>query len=113
MIDFRIPIWFTADAKETAETIALLAKREQIQERQTVCLRGSRRDCSTDQILEYIVGGYPYIDKVLAQRILLKFETIKKFINASYDELVEIEGIGPEKAKKIIEMTDAKYVGDE
>ena len=113
VIDFRIPIWFTADAKETAETIALLAKREQIQERQTVCLRGSRRDCSTDQILEYIVGGYPYIDKVLAQRILLKFETIKKFINASYDELVEIEGIGPEKAKKIIEMTDAKYVGDE
>jgi ERCC4-type nuclease len=45
----------------------------------------------------------------LARRLLKKLRTIKSVLNASEDELREVPGIGPDKAKKIRELSEAEY----
>lgn len=106
--DFGIPVIPTRDLEDTRDMIVAFARREQ-KENKEISLRGTKRSKTTKEKQEYIISGLPDINIKLSQRILEKFGTIKKFINAKEKTLEDIEGIGKEKAKKIKEIIESDY----
>lgn len=108
-IDFRIPIIWTKSIQETAEVIAGLAKREQLDLSRSVHHKGVKHAMSEKEEQEVLVSGFPTINLTLAKRLLSKFKTIKRIINASEESLQKVEGIGEEKAKRIKKLVEREY----
>ncbi len=108
-VDWGIPILWTADAEETAGMIYWLAKREQVDQERAVSIREKKPRMTVAELQEYVISGLPGVSITLARRLLKKLRTIKSVINAGEEELKEVPGIGPEKAKKIRELSEAEY----
>jgi Fanconi anemia group M protein len=108
-IDFGIPILPTRDEKETAAMLAIVARREQIEQTREVAIRGSARKLTLPEQQRFIVEGLPGVSAVLAKRLLEHFGTVERVMGASEKELQEVHGIGTEKAKEIRKVLSALY----
>ena len=109
LIDYGIPLLFTKNAKETASLLFIIAKREQEGKGETFSVHPEKKEMGLHDIQEYVVSAFPGVGLALARPLLRKFSTIKNFVNASVDELKEVEKIGDVKAKKIKEIVDGEY----
>jgi DNA excision repair protein ERCC-4 len=74
-----------------------------------VPLRGGYRPKRLKSRQLYILQGLPQVGPTLARRLLDHFGSISKMIVASFDELMKVEGIGKESAKKIRNVLDAEW----
>ncbi len=108
-IDYKIPVIWTANSKETAEMIYWIAKREQDHEKRGIQIRAKTRTETTEDHQEFIVAGLPAVSNVLSRRLLEHFGSVKKIFNAKQKKLMNVEGIGEEKAKRIWELLNAEY----
>ena len=112
-IDFKIPIIWTSNAKETANMIYWIAKREQLIEKREVQIRAKTRTETTQDHQEFLVAGLPHVSNVLSKRLLEHFGSVKKIFSAKQEKLKKVEGIGEEKAKRIWDVINAEYGKDE
>jgi len=108
-IDYRIPIIWTHNSKETAAQIYWMAYREQVQESRGLQIRCSKKVSSLPQQQEFLVAGLPNVSNVLSKRLLGHFGTVRDVYDATPEELMKVEGIGKEKAKKIWDLINAGY----
>lgn len=109
MIDYGIPIFTTKDDIETANILSLAAKREQIKDKKSVSLRGEKTSMSIQEQQQFIIEGLPNVSSTIAKRLLSNFGTIKAIVNATEDELQEINGIGKHIALKMIEILNSEF----
>ena len=109
LIDYGIPMLFTKNARETASVLFIIAKREQEGKSETFSVHQEKKEMGLSDLQEYVVSSFPGVGGALARPLLRKFVTIKNFVNASVDELKEVENIGDVKAKKIKEIVDGEY----
>lgn len=109
IVDFGIPVIFSDSEEETASIIALLAKREQEEERRKIQIRGEKRIMSTKEMQEFIVASLPYVNTVLARRLLERFKTVERVFTASKEELLEVKGIGVKTANEIRKILTSEY----
>ncbi|MEM7819889.1 MAG: ERCC4 domain-containing protein [Candidatus Aenigmatarchaeota archaeon] len=109
VIDFSIPILCTKNQLETAELLFAIAKREQLQTKRNIILRGKRKFKSMNQMQEFLVSGLPKISETKAKNLLKYFGTPEKIFTADEKELQKVEGIGNGLAKKIREILTKKY----
>lgn len=107
-IDFAIPIIFTKNYLESARLIALIAKREADEGQEGFTLHTTKPSTIKEQ-QEYIVSSFPGIGAELNKPLLEKFRSIKKIVNASEEQLQNIEQIGPKKAKTLKELFEKEY----
>jgi Fanconi anemia group M protein len=108
-LDFRIPIIFTQDERDTAAIIAAMIKREHLGEKRDVQIRPDKRRTTQNEQQESIVAGLPNVNIVLARRLLLEFETVQKIFNATQEELERVQGIGKKTAEEIVKILKEKY----
>ncbi|MHA1711530.1 MAG: DEAD/DEAH box helicase [Candidatus Freyarchaeota archaeon] len=108
-LDFKTPVLWTKNAKETAEIIKALARREREAGRRRIRL-GVKKPGTIKELQEYLVAALPGVDHVLARRLLQKFRTVERVFTASEKELIEVYGVGEKKAKKIREVLEAEYI---
>jgi len=108
-IDQNIPILWTANTKESAGMIHWIARREQDDLKKEIQIRAKTTPFSDANHQEFIVAGLPSVSNVLSRRLLKKFKTIKKVFSAKPKQLMKIEGIGEEKAKKIWDLINKQY----
>ncbi|MEM3402000.1 MAG: ERCC4 domain-containing protein [Candidatus Hadarchaeales archaeon] len=105
-IDFRIPILWSRDERETAELLLALARRKQLKEEKPLPLR---RKLGTADFQRFIVESLPGVSAVLARRLLDHFRTVEKIMCASEKELMEVEGIGKKKVAEIRKVLTQEY----
>jgi Fanconi anemia group M protein len=98
---YKIPIIFTKDEQETAETIILMANKSE--KDKTFSLRPSRSFLSKEEQKQFILEGFPGIGPITSQKLLSRYKTIKSIINAKEEELREILGKKFERFKELIE----------
>ena len=110
--DYKIPIIFTKDARETAKFIEALMRRE-LGERGEVSLRKEKRAMSTEERQRYIIESLPNVSAKLSQRLLEYFGSVKDVINAEVGELIQVKGIGRKTAEEIYDIVNAKYKKNE
>ncbi len=109
-VDYGIPIMTTKDEKETANLISILAKREQKEEKKEVAIRGEKISMSLNERQQFLVEGLPNISATLAKRLLLHFGNIRDIMNATENELQEVNGIGKNIASDIIKVLNSNYL---
>ncbi|MHC1627162.1 MAG: DEAD/DEAH box helicase [Methanoculleaceae archaeon] len=106
--DFGISIIPTRDADDTAQMLAILAKREEGgREERTPHVRKSYRSLKESQ--EYILSAFPGVGPANARRLLAHFGSIRAVITASPEELKAVKGIGEKTAAAIAELAGRDY----
>ncbi len=100
-LDYKIPIIFSKDEKETALLLSLIAKRKKSE----ISLR-SKIQMSDSQRLQFILEGFPSIGPITAKKFLEKYKTIKAIVNASEEEIKSLLG---KKADKFLELVNKEY----
>ncbi|MBM3282196.1 MAG: DEAD/DEAH box helicase [Candidatus Diapherotrites archaeon] len=111
-LTYRIPIFFTKNAHETAKYIRLMAKREQLGNDKEIRLRVGRKGFTLNEQQQFLVESLPGIGPTVAKTLLEHFGSIQKIVNASKDELKEVENIGPKKAQTILDVITKPYEKD-
>ncbi|WP_324736152.1 DEAD/DEAH box helicase [Thermococcus sp. SY098] len=112
-IDWGVPILFSTDAKETAQFIYLIAKREQEERKKEVAVRSEKKALTLADRQRLIVEGLPYVSATLAKRLLRHFGSVERVFTAKENELMEVEGIGEKIAREIRKVITAPYLEEE
>jgi len=107
-ISYGIPIIQTKNGKDTAEYLMSIAKREQSDEKNDIQYHYNKpMDVKEQQ--EYFVSALPNIGMGGARPLLKHFKSVKNIVNASEDELKEVDLIGPKKSKALKELFDKEW----
>lgn len=108
-IDFGIPILWTENALETAEMIYWIAYREQAGQKRQPSVRPCKKSSGLARNQEFLVAGLPNVNSKLSRRLLSHFRTPKEVFSASEERLMQVEGLGRERVRKIYDMLNREY----
>lgn len=109
-IDFGISIIPTRNSQDTAAMIKRIAMREQNGEKTPIQIRTDKKPVSLWEQQLFIIESLPNIGPVNAKNLLQHFGSVLNVINASEDELQEVEGIGKKTSKNIRKVIESEYL---
>ncbi|WP_295722457.1 DEAD/DEAH box helicase [uncultured Methanobrevibacter sp.] len=109
-IDFGISIIPTRNSDDTAAMIKRIAFTEQKGNNTPIQIRTERKPDNLWEQQQFIIESLPNIGPVTAKKLLEKFATVKNVLNASAEELQEVDGIGLKTAENIVKVIDSKYL---
>lgn len=101
VVNYRIPVIFTNDPRDTAGFLYAAASQEQLGKKQKISLRGEKKPLLLEERQRYVVESLPHIGPELAERLLRHFGSIDRIVNATEDELRAVPRIGAKKAREI------------
>ena len=102
-LEYKVPMIFTQDAKDTAKYISVLAKKKVKEGDRSI--RASRIFKTEEEQIQFILEGFPHVGPVSAKDLIKKFGSIKGIVNASVEELEEILGKRAGEFKKLVDKT--------
>ena len=105
--DYKIPVIFTRDSRETAKLLEFLIKRE-YSPREEVAIR-KKKPMSDVERQRYIIESLPNVSATLSKRLLKHFKSIKNVVNAEIGELIQVKEIGRKTAEEIYYIVNKKY----
>jgi len=110
-LDFGVPIIPTRTIEETAAYIVTIARREQINEKRKISIPHAKRTTMTmPERQAYVVSSIgAKVGASMAERLLKRFGSVRAVMNASIDDLIEVEGIGKKTAENIHEIVRSEY----
>jgi len=111
--DFGIPLFFTKDMDETAETIFHLAKHAQFAKPLSLSVFAKRKTLTPSQHQRGVIETLPTVGPKLARALLSRFGSVRAVINATEEELKEVEKLGDKKARIIRALIDYNYKPEE
>ena len=107
--DYKIPMLYTQDQRDSASMLFSIAKREQNNKKIRPQVKKKVKSKSKNHEQEILIGSIRGINITLAQNLLNYFKTPKAIFNASIEELKKVEKIGEKKAKQIYNLTKREY----
>ncbi len=108
-VSYGVPIMYTKNHQDTAQLIVAIAKREQDEFGKDFSMHRSKKHASLREQQEYVVSALPGVGSGLAKPLLRKFRSVKRVVNATEDELKDVELIGKKKAAAIKDVVDSEY----
>ena len=107
---FGLTVFFTASVRQTADLLYTLARHAgltRVPKGPWVQRKPRVADVEKSQLS--VVATLPAIGPKLAERVLLRFGSVRRVFSASVAELCTVKGLGRAKAEKIASMLDAEY----
>lgn len=108
-IDFKVQVIFSKNVEESAYILASIAKREQEKKENEPRIVGVKKAYTADEWQLLILESLPNVGPKIARNLLKKFKSIRRIANASIEELMQVEKIGKEKAKRIYEIINKEW----
>ncbi len=107
---FGMTVFFTANATQTADLICTLSRRAGL----TRAPRGpwvqkKPRSVDMQRMQLSLVATMPTVGPKLAERLLLRFGSVRRVFSASIAELCTVKGLGRAKAQKIVGLLNGEY----
>jgi len=102
-----IPVAFSRSKEDTTDIFMMIGRQEETYI-DVVPLRGGYRPKRLKSKQLYLLQGLPQVGPMLAKRLIGHFKSVSKIMNASIDELTEVDGIGRVSATKIREVLDTE-----
>lgn len=110
ILDLGVPLLWAEDADEAAKLLMTIARREQRDSSRGISLKDRRRPVTPDEEREYVVASLPMVEAATAKKLLIALKSVQAVFSASEKELMEVDGIGPKKARRIREVISQDYV---
>lgn len=107
-VDYGIPILHTRDSEESSMLMAVIARREQNENKKEFTMH-SQKPLTLKEQQEYLISALPGVGPVLSKPLLRKFGSVTNIIKASIEELKQVDLIGDIKATSIRKVLDSKY----
>lgn len=107
-LDWETPVLPTASEEQTARLLATLWRRLG-KEPRAYALRHKPRAYTPEQEAMLVVQGLPAVGDKLSERLLDHFGAVRKVMNAREGDLQRVPGVGPEKARRIVEVLDRPW----
>ena len=109
-LDFKIPIIQTQNETDTAFMLKRIALREKDKDnKKPVSIRTQTKPVTLPEQQLFITESLPGIGQVSAKYLLRHFKNVKNIVNASKNELKDVEGIGEKTATNIIDVTQREF----
>ncbi len=99
-LEYRIPIIFSQDEKDTAKYLSILAKKKPSSE---TSIRASRILMPKSEQQQFILEGFPHVGPIKAKKLLDKFKSLKNIFNASEEDLKQILGKRAKNFKSLLD----------
>ena len=112
-VDFDMSVLHTDDEGDTADMLAVLAKREQTTRDRAVSAHGEKGAKTLDEQQEYVVSAIAEVGPVTARALLAHFGTVEAVMTAREDDLHEVEGVGEVTADRVREVVGSDYAPGE
>jgi Fanconi anemia group M protein len=103
-----IPALFSRSKEETRDILLMIGRQEETNSDE-VQLRGGYRPRRLKSKQLFILQGLPKVGPTMAKRLLEHFRSVSSTMNASVQELTEVEGVGEATAQTIRQTLDAEY----
>ena len=105
---WHIPVIFSRSKNDT-RNIFMMIGTQQEKCMNTVPLRGVYKPRKLKSGQLYLLQGMPQIGPRLAKRLMQRFGSVQRVMNASVDELKKVEGIGLISAQKIRDLLESPW----
>ena len=102
-----IPVIFSRSKEDTRDIFMMISRQDESYT-DVVPLRGGYRPKRLKSKQLYLLQGLPQVGPMLAKRLIEHFKSVSKIMNASIEELTEVEGIGMVSAEKIREVLNTE-----
>jgi len=112
-VDFDVSVLHVADEDGTADTLAVLAKREQRTRDRAVSAHGEKGAKTLDEQQEYVVSSVGEVGPVTARALLEEFGSVEAVMTASEERLMEVDGVGEVTAGRLREVVGSDYAPEE
>jgi len=99
LLDYKVPIVFTHDERDTARYCYVLARRK---DKGDLGIRASKIFLSEEEQAQFILEGFPNVGAVKAKKLLEKFGSLLKVFNASEEELSGVLGVRAAEFKGLL-----------
>ncbi len=105
LLAWRVPVLFTRNTQGTADLLFALGQRNLKRPKAWRVPQGRKRPSSNrEEAQKRLLSHVPSVGPALAQRLLDRFGTLGNVSRASREDLCSVEGIGPERAAKVLEV---------
>jgi Fanconi anemia group M protein len=108
-VDYGVPVIFTANEAETASFLYSIARREQAERKRSVNPHAQKSSHTLSERQEYLVSAISEVGPIIARNLLRHFGSVKGIVNATAEELKQVEKVGEKTAAKIREVMDSEY----
>lgn len=108
MIDLQVHLVYTQNVRDTAHMLSIIASRLE-KKRSPLVLNAKPKMASLREQQEFLIAALPGVGSMLAKNLLQKMKSIKNIVNASEEELRDVEKIGKIKASQIRRVFDGEY----
>ena len=100
-----VPVIYSRSKEDTKDIFMMIGRQDETYT-DVIPLRGGYRPKKLKSKQLFILQGLPQVGPMLARRLIERFSSVLKVMNASIDELTEVEGIGKVSAEKIREVLE-------
>ena len=107
-VDMGISILFSRDEEDTAQILAVLARREEGGAREPR-LPQKKAVRSLQEQQELLIASFPDIGLKNARLLLDHFGSVRAVIDAGQEDLCQVKGIGEKRARQIFELARRAY----
>ena len=108
-VDFGVSILRTTDEDDTADLLAVLARREQESGDRQASVHGEKTTKTLAEQQEYVVSSIAEVGPVTARTLLEAFGSVEAVMRADAEALLEVEGVGAVTAERIREVVGSAY----
>ncbi len=106
-ISWQIPIIYSSSTDDSANMLLMIGN--QLLKESCSIHRNGYKPKTPGKRAAYFLQGLPMVGPKLANAILERFDCLESAILATESELLEVEGLGKSKAKKIKEFLSFRY----
>jgi Fanconi anemia group M protein len=103
-----IPVLFSRSKGDTRDIFLMIGRQEEAS-LDVVPLRGGYRPKRLKSRQLFILQGLPKVGPTVAKRLLIHFGSVSSVMNATVEDLVQVQGLGRTSAEKIREVLDFEW----
>lgn len=105
----RIPVRYSVNSQGTANMMASIARKEQVEDKREVSYHGKRSTLSMHEKLVYTTSSIDGVGPATAKDLLHFFGTIENIAKAGIGELMEVPNVGEKTACTIRNAMTENY----